>query len=192
MLVMDIKYNITRSKRKTVGITVLPDGSVLIKAPYRFPLEEIERIVYKHREWINKRIEGVLCDKRQALTREDELILRRIAERVIPERLWSLGERTGLVPSRVRISSAKKRFGSCSSRGSISISFYVMMLPEKAQELVLMHELCHLRHMDHSTAFYRLLSSFLPDHKDRKKLLSQEHLISMDEIKTVYAAYLSE
>lgn len=182
---MEFKYKLIRAKRKTVGITVGKDGAVTVRAPKNLSKKEIEKILIKHSDWIRKKQEQIAAAGVEELTEEDELYLRALAKKYIPLWLESLSQKTGLKYERVRISSAKKRFGSCSSRGSISISYYVMLYPDEAIELVLLHELCHLKHMNHSRDFYILLSSFLPDHKERKKLLSKGRL-SMDEVQRKY------
>lgn len=182
---MEFEYKLIRAKRKTVGITVGRDGTVTVRAPMRLSEKEIEKILEKHSDWIRKKKAEVSQRREEELAEKDELYLRNLANDLIPARLKELSEKTGLRYERVRISSAKKRFGSCSSRGSISISYYVMLYPEEAIELVLLHELCHLKYMNHSADFYSLLSSFLPDHRERKKLLSKGRL-SMDEVRKNY------
>ncbi len=182
---MIIEYKLIRAKRKTVGITVGKDGLVTVRAPQRLSKKEIEKIVEKHTDWIMKKREEILLRRDEELTEEDGLYLRSLAERVIPPWIEKLSRSTGLKPCRVKISSAKKRFGSCSSKGSISISYYVMLYPREAVELVLIHELCHLKHMNHSAEFYKLLSSYLPDHRERKNMLSKGRF-SMEEVRKTY------
>ncbi len=182
---MELEYKLIRAKRKTVGITVGKDGTVTVRAPQRLSKKEIEKILKKHTEWIRKKQSEISLRKDEELTEEDECYLRGLAVKFIPQWLEGLSEKTGLRPDKVRISSAKKRFGSCSSRGSVSISYYVMLYPAEAIELVLIHELCHLKHMNHSNDFYRLLSSYLPDHRERKKLLSKGRF-SMEEVRKTY------
>ena len=75
-------------------------------------------------------------------------------------------------PTGLRITTARKRYGSCSSKGSLCFSCYLMCCPEEAVELVVVHELCHLREMNHGPGFYALLERCLPDWKERKKLLN--------------------
>ena len=77
----------------------------------------------------------------------------------------------GLKYSRMTITSAKKRFGSCSSKASISFSYRLMLYPEAAREYVIVHELAHLKEMNHSKKFYEIIASVLPDYKYRKRLL---------------------
>ncbi len=182
---MEIKYNIIRSKRKTVGIAV-KEGAVTVRAPYGISDKEIKKIVEKHSAWIEKKLEDSLERKKEELSESDIRYLRSLSEIVLIQKTWRYAALLGLRPGKVRISTAKSRFGSCSNKGSISLSLYVMMYPEAAQDLVIIHELCHLRHMNHSKEFYGLLSSFLPDHKARKKLLCAKYRMSIGEVKRKY------
>ena len=77
----------------------------------------------------------------------------------------------GVTPTGIKITSAKKRFGSCNGKNSICFSLYLMQYPQAAIDYVVVHELCHIRHHDHSPAFYRLVESVLPDYKERERLL---------------------
>ena len=77
----------------------------------------------------------------------------------------------GVQPTGIRITTAKKRYGSCSGKHSLCFSCYLMRSPEAAVDLVVVHELCHIREMNHGPRFYALLEHYLPDWKERKKLL---------------------
>ena len=66
---------------------------------------------------------------------------------------------------------ARRRFGSCSAEGHICFSWRLMQYPPEAIDYVVVHELAHLKHMDHSDAFYALVAQYLPDHKARRALL---------------------
>ena len=71
----------------------------------------------------------------------------------------------GLKYGRITITSAKKRFGSCSSAGNISYSYRLMMYPEAAREYVVVHELAHLLEMNHSKKFWAEVEKVLPDYE---------------------------
>ena len=77
----------------------------------------------------------------------------------------------GIKCGRITITSAKTRFGSCSSKGNISYSYRLMLYPEAAREYVVVHELSHVCEMNHSKRFYAIIERYLPDYKERKKLL---------------------
>ena len=77
----------------------------------------------------------------------------------------------GLVPAGITITGAATRYGSCSGKNSLCFSCFLMNCPEEAIDLVVVHELCHIREKNHGPRFYALLEQFLPDYKARKKLL---------------------
>ena len=76
-----------------------------------------------------------------------------------------------LTPASVKITSARTRFGSCSGKNSVCFSWYLMRYPDEAIDYVVVHELAHLRHHDHSPAFYALVERYLPDWRERMRLL---------------------
>ena len=96
---------------------------------------------------------------------------RQQARRVIEERVKWYATRFGLKYSAVRISSARTRWGSCSSRGSLSFTWRLVIAPLEVIDYVVAHELAHLRVRNHSPAFWREVESILPDYKVRQKWL---------------------
>lgn len=126
------------------------------------------------------------------LTKDDAAFLRDTAKRVLSKKVEYYSRLMGLYPERMRISSARKRFGSCSSKGTVSFSLYLMLYPESAVDLVVIHELCHLKYMDHSKDFYALLGKYAPDHKEKKKLLRSENIAAIEEIKERYVDFPKE
>ncbi len=85
--------------------------------------------------------------------------LRREARTYISTTLARLAQEHGFSYTSLRISSAHTRWGSCSGHNGISISLFVMLLPEHLREFIMLHELCHTRHHNHSTAFHQLLNA---------------------------------
>jgi len=85
--------------------------------------------------------------------------------------LRRVSEETGLRYSSVTIRQQKTRWGSCSSRGSISLNARLLFLPPELVNYVLVHELCHTRHLNHSARFWRLVESYLPDYRQSDRQL---------------------
>ena len=79
--------------------------------------------------------------------------------------------RIGVRPSRVSIRGQKTCWGSCTGNGSISLNWRLMLLPRELAEYVLIHELCHLRFLDHSASFWALVEQWVPDFRRRRTLL---------------------
>ena len=76
-----------------------------------------------------------------------------------------------VIPCGIRVTAARTRFGSCSAKGRLCFSLYLMAYPDAAIEYVVVHELAHLRHHDHSPAFYAEVERYLPDWRQRRELL---------------------
>lgn len=97
----------------------------------------------------------------------------RIAKEALVPRVQTLSEQTGLMITAVKINSAKTRWGSCSVAKSVNLSHRLIAADPKLIDYVIIHELCHTVHMDHSHDFYRLVENFLPDYKEREKGLKE-------------------
>ena len=100
----------------------------------------------------------------KALKRIVLKFLRMEADRVLPERLEYWSKRCGLDYRSVKVDTAKSRWGCCSSQKDIKLSYYLMLLPERLVDYVLVHELCHTREMNHGPRFKALLHSYFNDY----------------------------
>lgn len=166
-------YEIVRSRRRTVALEVTREGRVLVRAPLRMPQGEIKRFVASHSAWLEKAQAKVAA--RQAahppLTEQETAALRQRAKELLTDRVAHYAAIMGVTPTSVKITSARTRFGSCSGKNGICFSLYLMQYPEEAIDYVVVHELAHIRHHDHSPAFYAEVAKVLPDYKERMKLL---------------------
>jgi Predicted metal-dependent hydrolase len=77
----------------------------------------------------------------------------------------------GARPTGLRITDTKSRWGSCSGRGIISLSFRLIMLPEDLRDYMVVHELCHLHEMNHGPAFWGHVARQVPDYRNKQKLI---------------------
>ena len=93
---------------------------------------------------------------------------RREAAGHLPQRLGELAGKLGVTPGRISIRSQKTRWGSCSDRGTISLNWRLMLVSSELVDYILVHELCHLRHMDHSAKFWELVGGLIPDYPLRR------------------------
>jgi predicted metal-dependent hydrolase len=96
---------------------------------------------------------------------------RREAKRCLPARLAPYAQILGVAPKRISIRAQRTRWGSCSSNGTICLNWRLLLLPADLCDYVLLHELCHLRHLDHSAKFWSLVESVFPDYTEREDRL---------------------
>lgn len=97
--------------------------------------------------------------------------LRSQAGKALPQRLMPWIERTGLEPAKISIRGQATRWGSCSSQGTMSLNFRLMFLDAALVDCLLLHELCHLKYMNHGRNFWRLMEHHMPDVRARDRAL---------------------
>lgn len=168
-------YTLIRSDRRTMALEVTPDLSVVVRAPRRCSRRQADAFVTAHADWIEKSLarQRQRQEKQAArqVTPEEAARLRDEAARVIPERVSAYAARMGVTPAGVRITDAKKRFGSCSGKDRLCFAWRLMQYPPEAVDYVVVHELCHLVHHNHSRAFWSLVEQVMPDYRQRQALL---------------------
>lgn len=101
------------------------------------------------------------------------------ADKIVAERALYWSNHLGVRFRKLKLSSAKKRWGSCSTHNDININWRLIMTPLAILDYVVMHELCHIIHKNHSKKFWQLVNSFLPDYKDRQNQLKKMQSLLM-------------
>jgi predicted metal-dependent hydrolase len=103
---------------------------------------------------------------------------RQVARPLFEERVSTLNARTRYQWQRIRIGEQKTKWGSCSSRGTLSFNWRLLMAPPEVLDYVVIHELAHLKQPNHSPAFWALVEQQCPDHKDHRRWLNK-HGVSL-------------
>ena len=173
---MDIsQVKILRSRRRTAAIQITPKGEVVFRVPLTMPRREIERILTERRDWIDRKLSAVREDaaagRAAPLSREDLAALARQAKDSLPPLADAYAARMGVTYGRITIRCQKTRWGSCSSKGNLNFSCLLMLSPPQVQTYVMVHELAHRKHMDHSPAFWAEVEAVLPDYRDSVRWL---------------------
>ena len=169
-------YELLRTNRRTMSLEITPDCRVLVRAPLRMPQNRIETFVASKEDWIARhltRMQKKAAEAPPPPTEAEIAALKAQACAVLPEKVAYWSAVTGLSPTGVKITSARRRYGSCSAKNSLCFSCFLMQQPEAAIDLVVVHELCHIRVKNHGPQFYALLAQYLPDYKARQKLLKE-------------------
>lgn len=124
----------------------------------------------KHKTWIEKHHE---ISRTKVLSETEIKNLKQKAKAYILERVEYFAKKYGFHYEKIRISQACTRWGSCSSRKTLSFSCRLMLYREECIDYVIIHELCHLRHMNHSKDFWNEVKNIMPEYKKWEKVLKE-------------------
>ena len=156
-----------------MAIYIRPGGLVELRAPLHCPKRDIERFVASKQAWIEEKRK--LMQARTPKAEPDaamEAHLRARAKEVLPQRVAYFAHLMGVKPAQVKITGARTRWGSCSGRGNLNFSWRLMLADEREIDYVVVHELAHLREMNHSPRFWAVVEAVMPDYRERKKSLT--------------------
>ena len=171
-------YDLKRSARKTMSVKVDIDGRITVYAPLKTDQKIIDTFVSVNSQWIENALKKAETRRRNAdkyaIEEKDIPAFRKSAELYLPDRTYYWSKIMGLEPSYVHITSAEKRYGSCNSKKGICFSYRLMAYPEDVIDYVIVHELAHIKHMNHSAAFYALIEKYMPDYREKQKILQHK------------------
>ena len=171
---MKYPYILVRSKkRKTMSICIKADLSIEVRIPQRTSQKAAEQFVERNLGWIEEHLakQKERNTAARTISPEEEQKMRQQAKEYLPGRIAYYSRIMGVTPTGFRVTGAKTRFGSCSAKDSLNFSFRLMAYPPEAIDYVVVHELAHIRHKDHSPAFYHFIEQFMPDYKARTAIL---------------------
>ncbi|MBE6686872.1 MAG: M48 family metallopeptidase [Ruminococcaceae bacterium] len=166
------EYELIRSKRKTISVEVTKDLCVIVRSPLFEPQKQIDRFLAQHREWIEKAIIKQKKRREEALPEPTEAQMAELktsAWQYLPKRTAYFADIMGVEPSSVKITSAKKRLGSCSGKNGICYSCLLMRYDEEIIDYVIIHELSHIKEHNHSKRFYDLVERYCPNYREIQK-----------------------
>lgn len=186
-VIMNIK--VIKSRRKTLAIEIKNDLRVIVRAPLFVSNVEIQRFVAEKSYWIEKTLEKVKAKNEQQkenpvpkLTEEEILDLKCKAAEVIAMRAEHYAKIIGVKYGRISIRSQISRWGSCSAKGNLNFNCLLMLCPKEVLDYVVIHELCHLKEMNHSKQFWSLVEHFCPDYNRFKKWLKEHGSVLISRI----------
>lgn len=179
-----------RSHRRTVSIEITGDLRVLVRAPIQMGDSDISRFLTEKSVWIEKHLAQMRARRDKLGPPMTKAELGRLAEAAavdLTERVKRYASTLGVTVGRVTIRRQKTRWGSCSSKGNLNLNCLLMLCPPEVRDYVVVHELCHRKHMNHSPAFWAEVGRHMPDYDRRRKWLKEygagimERALRLDE-----------
>ena len=171
-----IHYSVKRtSRRRSVGIQVTPDAGVVFRVPRWFS-GSLNRVLEKHASWILKKQDFLKThfqekEKQEVVSVEALKQYRLQAFQKIGESIARFQPLIGIPPKKISIRNQKTRWGSCNKRHHLSFNWRLVLLPSEILDYVVVHELCHMVHLNHSKSFWGKVESILPDYREKRRWL---------------------
>ena len=165
-----LSYEVKRSSRRSLNLSIRQDGSLLVRAPQWLPEREIRRFLLEKQEWIRKNIlkvkeEAEAAGAAEPFSEEELKEMARQAAETIPEKVAFYARQIGVTYGRITIRCQKTRWGSCSSKGNLNFNCLLMKTPPEVLDSVVVHELCHRKEMSHSARFYTEVLRVCPEYR---------------------------
>jgi hypothetical protein len=162
-------------RAKRYVLRVLPTGRVRVTIPRWGSKRQGALFAEAQRAWIAKQQARLVRDRdrRPSTAADPEAERQCIAEarRALPPLLHALAAQHGLTVRRVSVRNQRSRWGSCSRHGHISLNWRLVQMPDAVRDYVMLHELMHLKRMDHSPAFWRLVAQACPGYEAARRYL---------------------
>lgn len=189
-------------KARYAKLQIKPYLGLEVVIPTRFPKKAVPELIRQHAEWIrqqlgkhqqrfvkpalpaeiflpiNNSFTSIASSSYESKTYQDRLsylrqCTRKQAWAILPPMLEALSESCGLAYKKVSIRSQKTRWGSYSSRGTISLNDQLVFVPAATAQYLMIHELCHTRYMNHSAKFWQLVESICADYRYHERVLNR-------------------
>lgn len=168
-----MQYTVKRSTRaRTVRLTVVPGGEVVVTAPVAYAQGLIERFIAHHAAWLERAVAKMsrvkplpVSGRRAYLTHKEE------ARAFVTERVAYWNQFYQFPHGRIAIKDTKRIWGSCSHKNNLNFSYALLFLPRELADYVVVHELCHLKEHNHSPRFWALVAQAQPNYRALRREL---------------------
>ena len=180
---------IIRSNRKSFALEIKLREGLIVRVPLRATQAQVKKFIDDHRDWIKFHLEK-MREKQASLANVDKLSMDEIkalaeqALKVIPERVKYYAEKLGVTYGRITIRNQRTRWGSCSQKRNLNFNCLLMLVPPEVLDSVIVHELCHIKEMNHSDKFYTEVLRVFPDYWKHQKWLKENGTAIMARIKS--------
>lgn len=170
------EIKLIRSGRKSISVEITRDCEVIVRAPYRMPKRDIERFLAERTEWISKHL-SEMRDRMEknsnapAFSEEELSAMKKSMQSKARARVGYFSRLMGLEYGNITVRPMVSRWGSCTSEKNLCFNTLLDLGPEYILDYVVVHELCHTVEMNHSRAFWGLVSRQIPDYAERRKWL---------------------
>jgi predicted metal-dependent hydrolase len=172
-------YFVRHRRARRYVVRVDGDGRVRVTIPRGGSKREADAFARRHLDWIARQRQRIVVPR---FTEAERAIARERAHTELPARLWELARvhaqvgstnGTPLAVARISIRNQRTRWGSCGRDGHICLNWRLVLMPDEVRDYVLIHELMHLRRLDHSPGYWKLVETACPEFRQARLWLRQ-------------------
>ena len=179
---MEFPYIIKKSKRaRHLSLAVRCDASVVLTVPRRVSLRDAQSFLNQKLDWVKEKLDFYKNSPNNSIdlrgSRADYLRYKEAARKLIKQRLEYFCEIYQLEFNRLAIKNQTNCWGSCSMKKNLNFNYRLLLLPAELCDYIVVHELCHLKELNHGQRFWQLVSQTVPDHKAKRKILRDDYRI---------------
>lgn len=175
-----ITYILKKSKRaRRIRLVVYCDGSVVVTMPNHFQETVAERFIQEKMKWLSSKLAFFKQSGGQSFARyshDDYLKYKDAAFGILRKKVEYFAGKSGYLYNKISVKNQKTCWGSCSKKANLNFNYKTLFLPENIQDYIVVHELCHLKELNHSRKFWKLLLDILPEYQESKRKLKRYSL----------------
>ncbi len=172
-----IKYILKSSQRaKNIRLTVYPNGELIAVKPLKAKQGLVEKFIQQKANWVLNKLAYSKQFKKNAFlkrNKQDYLKNKQKALDFVCQRIDFYNKIYQFNFNRISIRNQKTRWGSCSQKKNLNFNYQILFLPDKIADYVIIHELCHLKELNHSKKFWELVAQAMPDYLSARKELKK-------------------
>lgn len=167
------KYN---KNAKYLRISVFPNKKIIVTVPRGVSDSVVDKFIKDKTDWISRNInifKNFIGVSYPFSGRKNYLKYKESARVLIKQKVEYFNQCLGFSYKNITIKNQKTRWGSCSETGNLNFNYKILFLPERLQDYIIIHELCHLRELNHSKKYWSLVASIIPNYKILEKELKK-------------------
>jgi len=172
-----ISYTVKLSKKaKNARITMHPDGELVVTLPFFQNENKAGDFLFEKADWVLKNLKKFENLKDKIILKSDRLSYKKNKERareLITKRVEHNNKIYNFSYNKIFIRNQKRQWGSCSEKGNLNFNFKLLYLPQHLLDYIVVHELCHLKELNHSKKFWSLVKIAAPNYKELREELKK-------------------
>ena len=165
----EISYTIRKSKRaRKIRLTVYCDGAIVVTTPFDLKESIAEKFVREKFQWLISKLSSFKQFEGKTIVRyshEDYLKYKEKAYNLVESRIKYFSKIYKFKYNKINIKNQKTRWGSCSEKGNLNFNYKIALLPPLISDYLIVHELSHLKELNHSQRFWKLVEETIPNYR---------------------------